>query len=115
MEARRGAAESVEAVVIGGGVVGCAILLELAVRGVEALLLEAEPDIGEGTSKANSAIVHTGFDANPGTTEARLLRRSAQLWPGLLEALGVPALTCGALMLARSADDEAALMDVAAL
>ncbi len=115
MEVRRGATESVEAVVIGGGVVGCAILLELAVRGIDSLLLEAEPDVGEGTSKANSAILHTGFDAKPGTTEARLLRRSASLWPGLLEALGVPSLQCGAVMLAQSRDDAARLGEIAAL
>ena len=105
----------VEAVVIGGGVVGCAVLLELALRGVEAVLLEAENDIGEGTSKANSAILHTGFDAKPGTLEASLLRRSAYRWSGLLEDLGVPSLTCGALMLARTTDEATRLEDVAEL
>jgi glycerol-3-phosphate dehydrogenase len=109
------AAEQVEAVVIGGGVVGCAVLLELASRGVDALLLEAENDVGEGTSKANSAILHTGFDAKPGTIEARLLRRSAERWPGLLDDLGVPSLACGALMLARTGEEAARLEDVAAL
>jgi glycerol-3-phosphate dehydrogenase len=53
----------VRALVIGGGVIGCAALHELTRRGVEAVLVEADPDIGEGASKANSAIVHTGFDA----------------------------------------------------
>ena len=101
--------ETAEAVVIGGGVVGCAVFLELATRGIEALLVESEPDIGEGASKANSAIIHTGFDAKPGTIEARLLRRSADRWSGLLEALGVPALTCGALMIGRTADEAARL------
>ncbi|MBA2718352.1 MAG: FAD-dependent oxidoreductase [Chloroflexi bacterium] len=109
--------DTAEAVVIGGGVVGCAVLLELSARGIEAILVESEPDIGEGASKANSAIIHTGFDAKPGTLEAPLLRRSAARWPELLEVLGVPALTCGALMLARTADDAARLgtiQDVAA-
>jgi len=108
-------AERVEALVIGGGVVGCAVLLELALRGVDAVLLEAENDIGEGTSKANSAILHTGFDAKPGTLEATLLRRSAERWSGLLEDLGVPSLTCGALMLARTAEEAARLEDYVAL
>ncbi len=109
--------DTAEAVVIGGGVVGCAVLLELSSRGIEAVLVECEPDIGEGASKANSAIIHTGFDAKPGTHEARLLRRSAARWPELLEALGVPALTCGALMVARTGDDAArlgAIQDIAA-
>jgi glycerol-3-phosphate dehydrogenase len=104
-----------EAVVIGGGVVGCAVLLELAIRGIEAVLLEGESDVAEGTSKANSAIIHTGFDAKPGTIEARLLRRSAERWPALREELGVPTLTCGALMLARSDDEAARLGDAAEL
>ncbi|HEV7810845.1 MAG TPA: FAD-dependent oxidoreductase [Candidatus Limnocylindrales bacterium] len=115
---RAGAApapEPVDAVVIGGGVVGCAILRELAIRGVDAILLEAEPDIGEGASKANSAILHTGFDAKPGTIEARLLRRAGELWPELLEELGVPALACGALMLARSEAEAGGLAEIAAL
>jgi glycerol-3-phosphate dehydrogenase len=115
VEGGRAVAERVEAVVIGGGVIGCAVLLELALRGVDAVLLEAENDIGEGTSKANSAILHTGFDAKPGTLEASLLRRSAERWGGLLEDLGVPSLTCGALMLARSAEEAGRLEDVAEL
>jgi len=90
------------AAVIGGGVVGCAVLWELARHGVRAVLIEAEPDIGEGVSKANSAIVHTGFDARPGTLEARLLRRAADTWPAVIDRLGVPFLAVGALMLART-------------
>ena len=95
-------ADRVQAVVIGGGVVGCAVLRELSVRGIKAILLEAEPDVCEGTSKANSAIVATGFDARPGTIEARLLRRASELWPELLDELAVPFLAVGALMLART-------------
>ena len=105
----------VDAVVIGGGVVGCAILRELAVRGIEAILLEAENDIGERASKANSAILHTGFDAKPGTTEARLLRRTLDQWPELLDELAVPYLQCGALMLARSDEEAVRLRGVAEL
>src|SRR5581483_9040628 len=55
--------------------------------------------------KANSAIVHTGFDAKPGTVEARMLRRAAALWPDIVDELGVPFLAVGALMLARTAAD----------
>ncbi|HXG39974.1 MAG TPA: FAD-dependent oxidoreductase, partial [Candidatus Limnocylindrales bacterium] len=94
--------ERVQALVVGGGVVGCAVLRELTRRGIRAILVEAEPDVGEGTSKANSAIVHTGFDARPGTLEATLLRRAAELWPEVVDALGVPFLALGAVMLART-------------
>lgn len=97
--------ERVQAAVIGGGVVGSAVLRELTQRGVDALLLEAEPSLCEGTSKANSAIVHTGFDAKAGTLEAAMLRRASELWPGLIEELGVPFLAVGALMLAREDGD----------
>lgn len=104
-------ARRTDVLVIGGGVVGCAILAELAGRGIEALLVEAEPDVGEGATRANSAIVHTGFDARHGSTEARLLRRARELWPAVLETLGVPFLAVGALMIARSADEDRRLVD----
>lgn len=96
--------ERVQAAVIGGGVVGCAVLRELSRRDIDAVLLEAEPSVGEGTSKANSAIVHTGFDAHPGTIEAEMLRRAAQLWPAVIEELSVPFLAVGAMMLATDQD-----------
>lgn len=102
-------ADRVRVVVVGGGVIGCAILYELAARGIEAVLVESQPDVCEGTSKASSAIVHTGFDSKPGSLESRMLRRAAGLWPDLVDALGVPFLEVGALMIARTADDAARL------
>lgn len=105
--------ERAQAVVIGGGVVGSAVLRQLAQAGVDALLLEAEPSLCEGTSKANSAIVHTGFDAKAGTVEAQMLRRAAALWPVLVEELGVPFLDVGALMLAREEGDAERLREIA--
>ena len=104
-------APRVGALVVGGGVVGCAVLRELARHDVEAVLVEREPDLCEGTSKANSAIVHTGFDARPGSIEAAMLRRAAALWPELVEGLALPYLAVGALMLARSAAEMARLRD----
>ena len=59
-----------DAVVIGGGVVGCAVARELARYNLSLCLLEKEEDVCSGTSKANSAIVHAGFDAVPGTKKA---------------------------------------------
>jgi glycerol-3-phosphate dehydrogenase len=92
-------------VVVGGGVIGCAVLREFARRGIPGILVEAELDVGEGASKANSAILHTGFDSKPGTIESRMLRRTAELWPTALEELNVPFLQLGALMLAHTVDD----------
>ena len=57
-------------VVVGGGVVGCAILRELSRYNVKCVLLEKEPDIACGTTKANSAILHAGFDAPTGSMKA---------------------------------------------
>ncbi|HET7169626.1 MAG TPA: FAD-dependent oxidoreductase, partial [Candidatus Limnocylindrales bacterium] len=102
-------------VIVGGGVVGCAVARAFVERGVaDVIVVEAGADVGEGASKANSAIVHTGFDAKAGTIEAAMLRRSAALWPGLIDELGVPFLAVGALMLARNEDEAAHLRQVIA-
>lgn len=98
--------ERARVVVVGGGVIGCAILREFARYGVAGVLVESEPDVCEGTSKANSAILHTGFDSKAGTVESRMLRRAAEIWPETIDELEVPFLAVGAIMLART-DDEA--------
>lgn len=94
-----------DVLVIGGGVVGCAILRELTRYRVSVALLERNPDICEGTSKSNSAIVHTGFDAPPGSLEARLLADARDLWPAVIADLRIPYLQTSALMLALTLDD----------
>jgi glycerol-3-phosphate dehydrogenase len=88
--------------VIGGGVVGTAVALALARRGVEVVLLEAERDLGLGASGTNSGILHTGFDSSPGELETRLILRSTELRNPALDALGVPVLRCGAEVRAQS-------------
>jgi glycerol-3-phosphate dehydrogenase len=91
--------------VIGGGVVGCAVAHALARRGVEAVLLEAEPALALGASGTNSGILHTGFDSTPGELETMLILRSAALREELLGELGVEVWRCGA-KLAPEGDDE---------
>ena len=103
--------QHVDILVIGGGVVGCAILRELSRYNASVALLERSPDICEGTSKANSAIVHTGFDAPPGTLEARLLAEARTLWPPVVESLHIPYLQTGALMVATGEEELAILED----
>ncbi len=61
-----------DTVIIGAGVVGCAIARELSRFRVKACVVEREEDVCCGTSKANSAIVHAGYDAENGTLKARL-------------------------------------------
>ena len=60
-----------DVLVIGGGVIGCAIARELSRRSGRICVVERNEDVCTGTSKANSAIVHAGFDAEPGTRKAR--------------------------------------------
>ena len=60
-----------DVIVAGGGVVGCAAARELARYRCRVALVERAEDVCAGTSKANSAIVHAGFDAKPGTAKAR--------------------------------------------
>ncbi|NPA92115.1 MAG: NAD(P)/FAD-dependent oxidoreductase [Chloroflexi bacterium] len=86
--------------VIGAGVVGTAIARELSRYQLEVVLLEAKPDVGMGTSKANTAIWHTGFDAKPGTLEARLLRRSYALLEDYVDRAGIPTERLGGLLVA---------------
>lgn len=96
-------------VVIGGGVVGCALAFTLAACGVEVLLVEAEAGLAHAASGTNSGILHTGFDSTPGALETRLILRSAQLRESILDGLGVPLLHCGARLSPRDSSERAAI------
>jgi len=89
--------------VVGAGVVGSAVALALARRGVAVALLDAESQPGFGASGTNSGILHTGFDAMPGELETELILASASIREPVLAALGIPVLRCGAWL--RSQDD----------
>jgi glycerol-3-phosphate dehydrogenase len=67
-------------------------------------LLEAGPDVGAGTSKANTALLHTGFDAKPGTLEAKLVARGNVLLEDYAKRVGIPVARIGALLVAWSAE-----------
>lgn len=104
--------------VIGGGVVGCAVAHALARQGAQALVLEAESGLALGASGANSGILHSGFDSEPGALETQLILRAAELRERLLDELGVTAVRCGARLSARTAaehDAVAALAERAAV
>ncbi|MFS0911008.1 NAD(P)/FAD-dependent oxidoreductase [Microbacterium sp. 179-I 3D2 NHS] len=101
-------------VVIGGGVVGSALLFTLAHRGVDAVLLEAEPALALAASGTNSGVLHTGFDSTPGELETELILRAAGIRPAVLEALGVPVIHSGAELVPRSAEDHATVRELAA-
>src|SRR2546425_13268879 len=76
--------------VIGAGVVGVAVARALSGFELRTVLLEAGPHVGTGTSKANTAILHTGFDAVPGSLEARLVARGHALMGRYAAEGGVP-------------------------
>src|SRR5215469_14682664 len=86
--------------IIGGGVIGTAIARELAGYQLRCVLLEAADDVGTGTSKANTAILHTGFDATPGTLESRLVARGGALLRDYAERSGIAVERTGALLVA---------------
>jgi glycerol-3-phosphate dehydrogenase len=95
--------------VIGAGVVGTAIARALAVADVSCVLIDAANDVGTGTSKANTAILHTGFDAVPGSLESRLLRRGHALLGEYARRAGIPVERTGALLVAWTAEQVAEL------
>src|SRR5512147_224807 len=98
-----------DVVIIGAGVVGSAIARELAKSNVRCCLAEATADVGVGTSKANTAIWHTGFDAKPCTLESRLLRRSHALLRAYMDEAGIPIERLGAILVAWNDEQLAAL------
>ncbi|MET8989627.1 NAD(P)/FAD-dependent oxidoreductase [Nonomuraea wenchangensis] len=95
--------------VIGGGIVGSAIARLLGGADLSVALLEARGDVGDGTSKANTAILHTGFDAKPGTLESRLVARGYDLLGEYAAATGIPVERTGALLVAWSQEQLDAL------
>jgi glycerol-3-phosphate dehydrogenase len=95
--------------VIGAGAVGSAIARELSRYQLKVALVESNPDVGMGTSKASTAIWHTGFDAKPGTLEATLMRRSYDLMDKYMPEANIPHERLGAVLIAWNQDQLDAL------
>ena len=91
--------------VIGAGVVGGLVARELAKYELEVCILEAGADVALGATKANSAIVHAGFDAQPGTLKARLNLRGSAMMSRLCSELGVKYKNNGSLVVGFSLED----------
>jgi glycerol-3-phosphate dehydrogenase len=89
-----------DVVIIGGGVVGCAIFRRLAIAGCKPLLLERGADILSGASKGNSAILHTGFDAPTGSLEVACMQAGYREYLAIHERLNLPLMETGALVVA---------------
>jgi glycerol-3-phosphate dehydrogenase len=103
-----------DVIVVGAGVVGTAIARELARHRLRIALVDAGDDVGNGTSKANTAILHTGFDAVPGTLESRLVREGRRRLAAYAEQSGIPLEPVGALLVAWDPDQLATLPALAA-
>jgi len=100
--------------VIGAGVVGCAIARRFTLEGAKVAVIEKAPDILDGASKANSAILHTGFDAPPGSLELSCIREGYREYAEIHRELGLPLDKSGAHVVAWSDDEAARLEQVAA-
>lgn len=98
--------------VIGAGVVGSLIARELSRYNIKIALVEKCNDMAMGTSKANSAIVHAGFDAKPGTLKAKLNVKGTELMPELCKTLFVPFKPVGSLVVAFSDEETETLKEL---
>jgi L-2-hydroxyglutarate oxidase LhgO len=101
--------DRVDALVIGAGVVGLAVAAELARRGRETVVVEAESAIGQGVSSRNSEVIHAGIYYPPGSAKARLCVRGKELLYAFCAAHGVPHRRCGKLVVATAHDQHEAL------
>ena len=95
--------------IIGAGIVGCALARVLSRYEADIVVAEAGPDVASGATRANSGIVHAGFDARPGSLKAALNVRGAAMYPELAQELGFPYRQCGALVLGFTPGDEEVL------
>ena len=106
--------DSVEAVVVGAGVVGLAVARALALQGREVLVLEAADAIGTGTSSRNSEVIHAGIYYPQGSLKAKLCVQGKALLYAYCAQRGIGHSRCGKLLVATSAAQVAALPGIIA-
>ena len=102
----------VDVAIIGCGIVGAAAAFELSKRVCSVTVLEKENDVATGATRANSAIIHAGYDPEPGTAMARLNVRGAQLAKQWCADLDVPYRQIGSMVLAFSDAEQATLREL---
>jgi glycerol-3-phosphate dehydrogenase len=95
--------------VIGAGIVGAAIARDLAGTSLSVAVIEARNDVGDVTSKANTALLHTGYDTTPGTLESRLVARGYHLLGDYAAQAGIPIERTGAILVAWTDEELQAL------
>ena len=99
-------------IIIGSGITGCAVARELSRFSASVAVLDRGSDLAEGATKANSGIVHAGYDAVPGSKKALYNVRGANMYEALARELGVPYRRCGALVLAFDEADRKTIAEL---
>ncbi|VAW01977.1 Glycerol-3-phosphate dehydrogenase, partial [hydrothermal vent metagenome] len=92
--------ETFDVAIIGAGIVGCAMARRFTLEGANVALIEKAPDILDGASKANSAILHTGFDAPPGSLELQCIQNGHREYLDIRARHGLMLDPCGAYVVA---------------
>lgn len=94
-----------DVIVVGGGVVGCAVANALTENSLSVALVEKDEDVANaGATKANSGIVHAGFDCHVGTLKAKMNVLGSKMFPELCQRLHVELINCGAIVVGRKDD-----------
>ena len=101
-----------EIIIIGAGVTGCAIARELSRYDCKVLVLEKDEDVCCGTSKANSGIVHAGYDAKPGSLKAKMNVRGNEMMTSLVRDLDIPFKQIGSLVVCTDKSQKAGIEDL---
>jgi glycerol-3-phosphate dehydrogenase len=91
--------EDPDVIIIGGGVIGCAIAFELARYEIKTTLIEKDPDVSFGASSANTGLIHAGFNPKPGTLKAKFNVEGNHLMPQLAKELNIKFKRLGTLVL----------------
>ncbi len=101
-----------DVIIIGGGVCGAAVAMHLSKYDIKCCLLEKDNDIAIGTTRANSGIVHAGYDPEPDTIMARLNVRGCELIEEIATKMNVPYRKTGSMVIAFDAKDEAHIREL---
>lgn len=95
-----------DVIIIGAGIIGCSAAYYLSRFHLKVLVVEKGPDVAVATSRANSGIIHGGYDPQPGTLMAGLNVLGNAMYPQLCNELDVPFRRCGSLVVAREGEEE---------
>jgi len=101
-----------DVLIIGAGAVGCAIARELSKYEIDVMVVDKNEDVGGDASKSNSAIIHTGYDATPGTLESQLVVAANPMYEQIVRDLDVPFSKIGAILPAITEEQYAKLPEI---